>query len=61
MTNHHHRVADDKKQVAIFLLAVLEAVLNEQVNARLISHDTAKYILDAVRDQAYKLGWVGAK
>lgn len=55
MGNH---IADERKQVAIFLLAVLEAVLNEQVKAKLISHDSAKYILDAVRDQAYKQGWI---
>jgi hypothetical protein len=51
-------VPDERKQVAIFLLAVLEAVLNEQVKARLLLHDTAKYIVDAVRDQAYRQGWL---
>jgi hypothetical protein len=55
MTNH---TTDERKQVAIFLLAVLEAVLNEQVKARLLSHDTAKYIADAVRDQAVRLGYI---
>jgi hypothetical protein len=55
MTNHC--VADDKKQVAIFLLAVLEAVLNEQVKGKIIPHDVSKYVLDAVRDQAYRQGW----
>jgi hypothetical protein len=43
-------IPDGRKQVATFLLAVLEAVLNEQVKAKLVSHDTAKYILAAVRD-----------
>ena len=52
-------IADDKKQVAIFLLAVLESILSEQVKANLISHDAAKYVLDAVRDQAYRQGWIG--
>ena len=51
-------VARERKQVSIFLLAVLEAMLNEQVKTRLIPHDTAKYILDAVRDQAYRRGWI---
>jgi hypothetical protein len=51
-------VADGKKQIAVFLLAVLEAVLNEQVKSRLISHNAAKYVLDAVRDQAYRQGWI---
>lgn len=55
MTNH---ITDDKKQVAIFLLAVLEAVLAEQTTARSISHVDAKYILDACRDAAYRQGWI---
>ena len=51
-------IPNERKQVAIFLLAVLEAVLNEQVKAKLISRDSAKYILDAVRDQAYRQRWL---
>lgn len=46
------------KETSVFLLAVLEAVLNEQVKAKLITHDSAKYVFDAVRDQAYKQGWI---
>jgi hypothetical protein len=59
MTNIHNNnsIPDERKQVSIFLLAVLEAVLNEQVKAKLISHDAAKYTLDAVKDQAIRQGW----
>ena len=53
-----NNIPNESKQVSIFLLAVLEAVLNEQVKAKLISHDSAKYILDAVKDQAYRQGWL---
>jgi hypothetical protein len=53
-----NNIANDRKQVAIFLIAVLEGVLNEQVKARLISHDAAKYVIAAVRDQAYRQGWI---
>ena len=55
MTNH---TTDERRQVAIFLLAVLEAVLNEHVKERLLSHDTAKDVLDAVRDLANRQGWL---
>jgi hypothetical protein len=55
MTNH---IVDERRQVSVFLLAVLEAVLMEQVKAKLLSHDTAKYILDAVRDQAIRQQWL---
>ena len=53
-----NNIPNERKQVAIFLLAVLEAVLNEQVKAKLISHDSAKYVLAAVRDQAFRQGWI---
>ena len=56
MTNRH--VQDERKQVSIFLLTVLEAVLNEQVKARSISHDAAKYVLAGVKDQARRKGWL---
>ncbi len=51
-------IAGKRKQVAIFLIDVLEAVLNEQVKAKLISHDAAKYTLDAVKDQTIRQGWL---
>jgi hypothetical protein len=54
----NNSIASARKQVAIFLIAVLEGVLNEQVKARLISHDAAKYVTAAVRDQAYRQGWL---
>jgi hypothetical protein len=44
MVNH---ITDERKEVAVFLLAVMEAVLNEQVKAKLISHDSAKYIFSS--------------
>jgi hypothetical protein len=54
----NNSIASARKQVAIFLIAVLEGVLGEQVKARLISHDAAKYVIAAVRDQAYRQGWL---
>jgi hypothetical protein len=53
-----NNIPKERKPVTIFLLAGLEAVLNEQVKAKLIAHESAKYILDAVRDQAYRQGWL---
>ncbi|MGH9856481.1 MAG: hypothetical protein ACRD4B_01435 [Acidobacteriota bacterium] len=51
-------MTDTDRQVAIFLIAVLEAVLHEQVKAKLISHDAARYVIAAVRDQTYKQDWI---
>jgi hypothetical protein len=55
MTNH---VQNDKRQVAVFLLTVLQSVLNEQQKARIIEKQTADYIYLAVKDQAIRQGYL---
>ena len=55
MTNH---IADERRQVSVFLLTVLQSVLNEQQKARIIDKETADYIYLAVRDQAIRQGWI---
>ena len=49
-TNHH--TPYDRKQAIIFLLTRLQATLNEQHKARLISKESTDYIYVAVKDQA---------
>lgn len=53
-----NNVADERKQVSIFLLAVLQSILNEQQKAKIIDKETADYIYLAVKDQAIKQGWL---
>ena len=48
----------NERQVATWLLTVLQAILNEQEKARIIDHDTSRYIYAAVRDQALRQGWI---
>jgi hypothetical protein len=48
----------ERRQVATFLLTILQAVLNEQHNARLISKEAADYIYAAVKDQPIRQGWI---
>ena len=55
MTNH---ITDERRQVSVFLLTVLQSVLNEQQKARLLDKETADYIYLAVKDQAIKQGWI---
>ena len=55
MTNH---VQDERRQTTVFLLTVLQSVLNEQQKARLLDKETADYIYLAVKDQARRKGWL---
>ena len=48
----------ERRQVATFLLTMLQAVLNEQRNARLLDKETAEYIYEAVKDQCVRIGWI---
>jgi hypothetical protein len=58
MTMINNHVSNERRQVAIFLLTILKAILNEQERARIIDKDTADYIYSAVKDQAQKLGYI---
>ena len=58
MTTNHRRTPDERRQVSVFLLTVLQSVLNEQQKARLLSKETADYIYLAVKDQAIRQGWI---
>ena len=49
---------ENSKQTAIFLLTVLQAVINEQVNIRQLKKEVGEYIYYAVKDQAYRQGWI---
>ena len=51
-----NHILNERRQVSIFLLAVLEAVLNEQVKAKLISHSASRYVLEACKDAACRQG-----
>jgi hypothetical protein len=46
------------KQATIWLLTILQAILNEQVKAKLLKREVGDYIYEGVKDQARKLGWI---
>jgi hypothetical protein len=46
------------QQVAIYLLILLQAVINEQVNAKQLKHGVGMYIYEAVKDQCIRQGWI---
>lgn len=58
MNNNHHNTPDERRQVSIFLLTVLQAVINEQVKTRQLKREVGDYLYNAVRDQAIRQGWI---
>jgi hypothetical protein len=55
MTNH---IKDTERQTTVFLLTVLQAVINEQVKVRRLYRDVGTYIYEAVEDMAEKQGFI---
>jgi hypothetical protein len=51
-------VKEIPKKVASEMLGMLQAIINEQVQTRSLKHETEKYIMDAVKDQARRMGWI---
>ena len=50
MTNH---ISDERRQVSVFLLTVLQSVINEQIKAKQLEPHVA-----AVKDQAIRKQWI---
>jgi hypothetical protein len=57
-TNTNTNTNKEVNQATIFLLTILQAVINEQVQIRELKSSTGKYIYDAVKSEASKLGYL---
>ena len=55
MTN---RTPDERRQVSVFLLTVLQSILNQQQEMRLLDKAVADHIYLTVKDQAIRQGWI---
>jgi hypothetical protein len=55
MVNNNNK---ERKHTAIFLLTILQAVINEQIEIRQLKRDVGSYIYEAVKEQAHKLGYL---
>lgn len=54
-----NKEVDEVKQATIFLLTILEALINEQVTIKLLDKDVGKYSYESLREQAIKSGYLG--
>ena len=50
-------INDVERDTTKYILGVLQAVVNEQVQTRALHKETGNYIIDAVKDQAHRKGW----
>ena len=48
-------IKDVERDTAIFLIGILQAIINEQVQTHALHKETGNYIIDAVKDQAVKM------
>ena len=51
-------VKDVERDTSKYILDMLQAVINEQVRARVLDKSTGNYIIEATRDLAAKKGWL---
>lgn len=45
-------------QTTVFLLTILQAIINEQIKAKQLKKNVGTYIYSAVKDQAQKMKWI---
>jgi hypothetical protein len=51
-------IEEIRKDTCIFLLSALESLIKEQVQAHALRKEIGIYIIDAVKDQARRKGWI---
>lgn len=51
-------IGKTQKGATAFLLSVLKSILDEQIEAKQLSNAAGTCIYEAVRDQAYRQGWI---
>jgi len=49
-------IKETQKDSCIFLLVVLQSIINEQITAKQLKREVGSYIYQAVKDQAIKKG-----
>jgi hypothetical protein len=55
---HRAAIKDGQKYACRTLLAILQSVINEQVNAKGLDKSVGSYIFEAVKHEASSKGWI---
>jgi hypothetical protein len=51
-------IKETQKDTCIFMLAILQSIINEMIVARQLKNDVGSYIYEAVRDQFTRKWWI---
>ena len=51
-------IKETQKDTCTFMLVVLQSIINEQVIAKQLEKSVAVYIVNAVKDQFKRKGWI---
>jgi hypothetical protein len=51
-------IEETRKDTCIFLLGVIQSIINEQSKAKQLKRDVGNYVYQAVKDQATRKGWI---
>jgi hypothetical protein len=49
---------ESKKDACIFMLVVLQSIINEQITAKQLKREVGSYLYKAVKDQCMQKGWI---
>lgn len=58
-TFERHIRNEATKNACFFMLMALRAIINEQIEVGLLNKEEADYILEAMKDQCLRKGWMG--
>ena len=51
-------IEEAHRETSIFMLTVLQSIINEQTQMGLLDKDEGDYIYQAVKDQCLRKGWI---
>jgi hypothetical protein len=51
-------IRDVERDTAKYLIGILKALVDEQVQGRNLNKETGSYIIDAVREECKRKGWL---
>jgi hypothetical protein len=54
----YNSIQNERNQVSIFLLTILQAVINEQIQSKQLEKHVGKYLYDSVKQYAKDLGYL---
>jgi hypothetical protein len=51
-------IKETKKDACVFILVVLQSIINEQIMAKQLKRDVGSYVYQSVKEQFIRKGWI---